>query len=96
MLSICFNERTFSENAAWNGYVEVLKYLHEHGCPWNEICCYYASKFGHLHILKYLYDNGCRWDEIACCLIVVEFGHLECLKYLHENGFLEYCCVNNV
>jgi len=28
------------------GNVELLAYLHEKGCPWNEKCCYYASTNG--------------------------------------------------
>ena len=30
--------------AAQNGYIEVLKFLHENDCPWDEDCCSYALK----------------------------------------------------
>jgi len=53
MLSICINE----------GHLEVLKYLHENGCPWDEEGCVYASRNGHIEVLKYLHENGCPWDN---------------------------------
>jgi len=43
-----------------------LKYLHENGCPWNENCCEYASRYGKLECLKYLHENGCTWNEECC------------------------------
>jgi len=43
-----------------------LKYLHENGCPWNELSCEGASLYGNLEVLKYLHENGCRWNESSC------------------------------
>jgi len=51
------------EHASYNGKLEVLKYLHENGCPWNKKCCQYASHNRHLEVLKYLHENGCPWNE---------------------------------
>jgi len=36
-----------------------LKYLHENGCPWKEICSARASSNGYFECLKYLLENGC-------------------------------------
>ena len=48
--------------AARSGRLDVLKYAHENGCPWNEETCAIAAEYGHLDILKYLHKNGCPWD----------------------------------
>jgi len=45
----------YSFVAASYGYLDVLKYLHENDCPWDERTCYYASLNGHLDCLKYLH-----------------------------------------
>ena len=71
--------------AAKNGHLEILKYAHENGCPWNEWTCEMAAKYGHLDCLKYAHENGCPWDE-EICEVAAACGHLDCLKYAHENG----------
>ena len=38
----------FCEQMALNGNLELLKYLHENGCPWDSWTCYEAAKNGHL------------------------------------------------
>mgnify|MGYP003969384013 CR=1 FL=1 len=40
----------------------MLKYLHEIGCPWDHVVCYYAAKNNNLEILKYAHENGCPWN----------------------------------
>ena len=45
--------------AAENGHLEVLKWLRENGCPWNEWTCKNAAGNGHLEILKWARENGC-------------------------------------
>ena len=85
-------------NSANNGYLNLMKYLHEFGCSWDEETCWCAALNGHLYCLKYLHENGCSWDEDTC--YNAAYGgssskqpgerssqdHLDCLKYLHENG----------
>lgn len=39
------------------GHIEIVKYLHENGCPWGEEAVAYAAHNGHLEIVKYLRDN---------------------------------------
>jgi len=38
-----------------------LKYLRKHGCPWNELTCKYATKFGHFECVDYLNKHNCYW-----------------------------------
>jgi hypothetical protein len=69
--------------------VSLLKWAHEHGCPWNKYTCMFAAEKGHLYVLKYLHDNGCPWDTLTC-MFAAEKGHLEVLQYLRDNGCPEY------
>ena len=64
-----------------NGHLEVLQYLHENGCPWNQNACLYAAKYGHLKVLEYLHQNGCPWDEEACLKASKSNGHLTVAKW---------------
>jgi len=72
------------EEAALNGHLECLKYLHERGCPWDEYTCSAAASNGHLECLKYLHENGCPWHEWTCEYVALG-GRLEYLKYYHEH-----------
>jgi len=40
-------------------HLEVLKYLHENGCPWNEKCTTNAYECDHRECLKYLFKHNC-------------------------------------
>ncbi len=51
--------------AARNGHLDCLKYLHDIGCPWHEHTCEAATAHGHLDCLKYLHENGCPWNSSA-------------------------------
>ena len=85
-LEKCTEEKErFCSRMARKGNLELLQFLHENGCPWNEETCSYAAKNGHLECLKYARENRCRWDKDTC-FWAAENSHLECLKYLHENG----------
>ena len=61
--------------------MEVLKYLHSEGCPWNKWTCAKAAQAGRLDILKWLRTEGCECD-ITTCSYAVQKGHTKVLKYL--------------
>jgi len=46
-------------NAASNGHLDVLKYLHEHGCPWDSLTCYHAHENDHIEFLNYAIEQKC-------------------------------------
>ena len=74
-------------DAAQNGHLEVLKYLHEEvKAPWDFRTADWAAENGHLHILEYLVERKYdKFDEDACANAAMN-GHLDCLKYLHETA----------
>lgn len=45
--------------AARHDHLEILKWLHENGCKWNNITWVFAKVGGSSRILQYLRDNGC-------------------------------------
>ena len=77
--------RSMAKAAAAQGNLDVLKCLHEDGCPWDAWTCRMAAEGGHFDMLKYAHENGCPWDEYTCeC--AAKGGHFDMLKYAHENG----------
>ena len=79
------NRERFCWRMARNGNLELLQFLRENGCPWDDWTCWGAARYGHLDCLKYAHENGCPWDWRTCCE-AAEKGKLECLQYAHEHG----------
>ena len=73
------------DDAVDGGNLNLIKYLHDNGCDWDEKTCTYAAFNNNLDILKYLHENECPWNEKAC-LAACHNDHVDILKYLHENG----------
>ena len=72
------------EAAAKGGQLEVLKWLHKVGYPWNPNTCAYAAQGGHLKILQWLRANDCPWGPVTC-VWAAEYGHFELLKWARKN-----------
>ena len=71
--------------AAWSGSLDVLRYLHEKGCPWNEDTCGGAAQGGHLTVLQWAREHGCPWNETTCVRSAWK-GHLDVLQWGRANG----------
>jgi hypothetical protein len=58
-------------NAAFDGHIEVVKYLIKLGIPWDGLTCVFASVNGHINILKWARAHHCPWDAardmLPCC-----------------------------
>jgi len=79
------NKYFICKEASKKGFLNLLKYANENGCPWDLRTCSNAAENGHLDCLKYAHENGCPWNE-KTCEYATKYGHLDCLKYAHENG----------
>jgi hypothetical protein len=86
-----WNEGTINW-AAKQGYLAIVKYCVDTGCPVDEGACEWAAEEGHLDVLKYLHENDCPWRSDACYW-AHENNHNDCLNYLIEQkcpGFERY------
>lgn len=52
--------------AAEKGWLNMLKWLKEHNCPWTSNACDKAARYGHYEVLEWLHDNGCPCDPDRC------------------------------
>jgi hypothetical protein len=51
--------------AARGGHLEVMKWLHSTGCPWNAATCAdEAAMGGHMAMLQWLHNTGWTWDSM--------------------------------
>jgi len=77
---------TINYNAACNGHIHILQYLHENNNLWSESASRGAAFGGHLKILKYLQANEYPWAEDVCTH-AAKNGQLDVVKYLCEEGW---------
>lgn len=81
------------------GYLDMLKYLHVHGCPLEDRASDIAAKNGHNTVLGYLHQHGCPWDERTSA-IAAKYGQLETVRYLYSHDCAwnytayDYACDN--
>ncbi len=71
--------------AAQEGHLEVLRWAHANGCPWDERTCLVAAAYGQLEALHWARSNGCPWDEDACRMAAAH-GHLDTLRWVMHSG----------
>jgi len=79
-----FTDISLCPNAAKKGNIEVLKWLREIGCSWDQVMCTKAAVRGNLAMLKWLRKQRCPWNRWTCDHAASK-GHLEVLKWLREN-----------
>ena len=78
------------DKAAQKGYLDIVKYLIEHGANINineqTICC--ALERGHFDVVEYLIEHGANIHAGYDYALrhASEYGHLEIVKYLVEHG----------
>jgi len=50
--------------AASNGHLDVLKYLHEYGCPWDSDTFLYARECDRIDCFNYAIEKKCPgWER---------------------------------
>ena len=67
------------------GHLEILQWLRENNCPWDEWTCNMAATKGDLEILKWARDNECPWSK-ATCFYAINSDKFEVLQWLKANG----------
>jgi len=82
--STMFNKKVFAY-AAGGGHMEVIQWLHERQCPWNEEACLAAARFGHLEVLQWLRARDCPWN-MWCLHNAAWGGHTEVVVWARTNG----------
>jgi len=67
---ITMGARTTPVHAAFYGYLDVLRFLRRHQCPWDFRTIEIAIGSGHLEIVEWAIENGCPWtaEERLWCL----------------------------
>lgn len=61
------------EKAAYTGFLEILKWLRQNNCPWDETICTKAAINKHYKLLKWACENGCPHDhDKLCCANKIE------------------------
>ena len=73
-----WNESAMKEAATQD--IDIMKFLHARGCPWDEQTCWHAAVTGNLPSLKYAHENGCPWDHT-----VWQTRHNHIRQYLHKH-----------
>jgi hypothetical protein len=65
-------------NAGETGDLEMVKFLHKSGIPWNND---FTKTTRNFEILKFAHENGCPWHPKTS--VHVNYGDLKMLKYLY-------------
>ncbi len=74
------------KNAAEGGHLNIIKWLINNGCEYDDCIFECAAEHGHLNILKWGFQNGYKLpDNIA--EIAASHGKLYIIIWLHENNF---------
>ena len=71
-------------DVAWEGHMEIVKYLRQLGISWDEDTCAHAAVSGYLELLKWARLKKCPWNEDTCSLAALN-EHLELLKWARAN-----------
>ena len=71
--------------AATGGFLHIVQYCFENGCPGGVYTTMAAAQNGHLDILKYCVEKGCEWDYETINQAIL-YSHLNIVEYCLENG----------
>jgi len=72
--------------AARQGHLDVLQWLRQNDCPWNEATCTEAATHGHLTVLQWLRSQGCPWCVISVKLAAVDGQQWHVVQWLVEHN----------
>jgi Ankyrin repeats (3 copies) len=77
-------------DAARNGHVDTLKWLHEHGCPWHaRTVCEEAAEGGSVDVMEYLQQEGLMETAVVLTNMLNAAGacnNLAAAQWLRQQG----------
>tara|TARA_B110000977_G_scaffold184885_1_gene249112 strand:- start:11125 stop:11445 length:321 start_codon:yes stop_codon:yes gene_type:complete len=76
------DEKTCAK-AAIGQHLDVLQFLHENRCPWEEHTTRNAAEGGHFLSLKWAHQNGCPWGKLQSAWCDGD-GHIEMQRHYLE------------
>mmetsp|Transcript_7564 Transcript_7564/g.15699 ORF Transcript_7564/g.15699 Transcript_7564/m.15699 type:complete len:142 (-) Transcript_7564:46-471(-) len=74
------------EGCGKDGHLEILQWVREEGCPWDDRICWRAARFGHLEVLQWLWEEECPWNKDVC-VWAAQGTHPGVLQWLREEGY---------
>jgi hypothetical protein len=92
--NILTNDRV-CECAAFNGYLNVIKWARENNFPWDESTCDSAVMGGHLDCFIWVVENGCLFDR-SIMHRAARNGHLNILEWMCDIGNFELLLDENI
>ena len=70
-----------------SGDIELLKWITELGCTFNEVTYKAAIHSGSLEMIKYLMAEGCPFEDKNVISVAGGYGHLNIVKWAVAEGF---------
>lgn len=70
--------------AAQCGFLDALRWLHEHGCPWDDLVCRRAVRSGNLEALQFAVWNGCPWSFEESLAVAQQARHEHILAWMAQ------------
>lgn len=84
-LQLLERNASLCQTAASNNQMEVLKFLHELGCPLSADHVETTARHGNVKCMEYLFDQNCPGFKHAA-MVAAQYNQLEILKLLHARG----------
>jgi hypothetical protein len=85
LLAIMIYDDSAMDIVASKGRVDLVEWLHAHGCEANTNTFIRAAENGHLATLDWLNDNCIPWNEEICAQVAAR-GLLRVLQHLRQQG----------
>jgi hypothetical protein len=73
---------TTMQNAARQGWLELVQYLCAEGCPWDDSVTTATCEIGQLDTLRWLLQQGCPMNVRICCFTAAARGSTDSLEFL--------------
>lgn len=83
-----WNEQAFVFGIKYNR-LEILKWLNEQKCPWDEKTCDKAAYRGHLDIIRWALEDQKFKCSTLWCRIAAEQGKIHIVQWAHEKGYID-------